>query len=40
VGRSKKRYWPRLVGEPGLKVMGGKKKAFDRGGILNQGKVF
>ncbi|WP_306533526.1 FAD-binding oxidoreductase [Geobacter sp.] len=40
VGLAKKKYLPRLVGEPGLKVMRGIKQAFDPAGILNPGKVF
>ncbi|WP_298270874.1 FAD-linked oxidase C-terminal domain-containing protein [Geobacter sp.] len=40
VGLAKKKYLPRLVGEPGLRVMRGIKEAFDPEGILNPGKVF
>lgn len=40
VGLAKKKYLPRLVGESGLRVMRGIKKAFDPQGILNPGKIF
>jgi glycolate oxidase len=40
VGLAKKKYLPRLVGEPGIRVMRGIKAAFDPKGILNPGKVF
>jgi len=40
VGLAKKRYLPRLVGEPGIRVMKGIKNAFDPKGLLNPGKVF
>jgi glycolate oxidase len=39
VGLAKKKYLPRLVGESGVRVMRGIKKAFDPQGILNPGKV-
>lgn len=39
VGLAKKKYLPRLVGDSGLRVMRGIKKAFDPQGILNPGKV-
>ena len=40
VGLAKKKYLPRLVGEPGIRVMRGIKQAFDPKGILNPGKIF
>lgn len=40
VGLAKKKYLPQLVGESGIKIMRGIKKAFDPNGLLNPGKVF
>jgi len=40
VGLAKKKYLPRLVGEPGIRVMRGIKQAFDPKGILDPGKIF
>ena len=40
VGLAKKKYLPRLAGEPGIRVMRGIKQAFDPKGILNPGKIF